>query len=484
MINLFVVESLKDWTLQIQGVEVISSTEYLMSYKYRDQTSLRVFNLCRSYSYQSEGFYVSLLATARGHKPTPSVTTILDMKSTSLLKIRSEVLDELIQQSLKDIRSKEFELSIYFGKNLAKKYDDLSHELHKHFHSPLLRARFIYKDKWRLKWVGPIALKDVPYSHLKFIEEFASEYFSKRMRTFIPKRTRFNLAILCNPNEKMPPSNKKGISNFIKAANKLMIATELIGKDDFNRLVEFDALFIRETTHVNHHTYRFAQKAKALGLVVIDDPDSILKCTNKVYISELFAKHRIPSPKTMIIHESNVDEVEKTLGLPCVLKQPDSAFSQGVKKASSKEELKDQLTLLLGESDLIIGQEYIPTDFDWRVGILDGEPLYVCKYYMAKGHWQIYQNVSKDNVENGRASTFLVEQVSPELIKLAVKSARLIGKGLYGLDIKEKDGKFYVIEINDNPSIDGGIEDDLLKTRLYDRIMECFLQRMIKNSEE
>ncbi len=35
------------------------------------------------------------------------------------------------------------------------------------------------------------------------------------------------------------------------------LSTEIITKNDFDRIPEFDALFIRETTAVNHHTYRF-----------------------------------------------------------------------------------------------------------------------------------------------------------------------------------------------------------------------------------
>lgn len=41
-------------------------------------------------------------------------------------------------------------------------------------------------------------------------------------------------------------------------------------------------------------------------------------------------------------------------------------------------------------SDLIIAQEFLPTSYDWRVGVLNNEVLFVCKYYMAKDHWQIY----------------------------------------------------------------------------------------------
>ncbi len=76
----------------------------------------------------------------------------------------------------------------------------------------------------------------------------------------------------------------------------------LITKDEYGRIAEFDALFIRETTAVNHHTYRFSRRALAEGLVVIDDPESIIRCTNKVYLAELFARNRIPHPRTVVVH--------------------------------------------------------------------------------------------------------------------------------------------------------------------------------------
>ncbi len=90
------------------------------------------------------------------------------------------------------------------------------------------------------------------------------------------------------------------------------LSTELIEKDDFGRLAEFDALFIRETTSVNHHTYRFARRAMAEGLVVVDDPDSILKCTNKVFLAELLERHKIATPRTLIVHRDNLERRRET----------------------------------------------------------------------------------------------------------------------------------------------------------------------------
>ena len=82
------------------------------------------------------------------------------------------------------------------------------------------------------------------------------------------------------------------MQKFIKAANQKGIQANLITKDDYSTLSSYDALFIRETTAVNHHTFRFAQRAKAEGLVVVDDPESIIKCSNKVYLAELLKMHQ------------------------------------------------------------------------------------------------------------------------------------------------------------------------------------------------
>ncbi len=51
-------------------------------------------------------------------------------------------------------------------------------------------------------------------------------------------------------------------------------------------------------------------------------------------------------------------------------------------------------------------------------------------------------------------------------------------KGLYGVDIKEVNGKFYIIEVNDNPSIDAGVEDAHLGDQLYLNIMSSISNRI------
>jgi len=476
---LLIVNNPKNWPLEIGGVRVVSARDYLTDPTFSEERNLKVFNLCRSYRYQTAGYYVSLLAAARGHRPMPDINTIQDLKSQTVVKTLSEDLEEKVQQALKHITSTHFTLSIYFGRNMAKRYDGLSLHLFNIFQAPLLRAEFIKADEWELKSINTIAINDIPESHHDFLVEAASNYFAGRKRR-IRRRVdpMFDLAVLVNPDEAEPPSNEGALNRFQKAAEKIGLGFELINRDDFHRLAEFDALFIRETTAVNHHTFRFAQKAAAEGLVVIDDPGSILKCTNKVYLSELLTRHGVPTPKTVIVHKYNYRSITEYLELPCVLKQPDSAFSRGVSKVETREELEDTVIQLLKRSDLILAQEFLPTTFDWRIGIIDQRPLYVCRYHMASEHWQVIHRDEHGNYREGDSDTLSISEAPDEVIKTALKAANLVGNSLYGVDLKQVGNKCYIIEVNDNPDICAGVEDLILKDALYREIMGVFLKRV------
>ena len=480
--SLFVVSSPERWPIAIEGVELVSARRYLTDPQYASMRNCRVYNLSRSYRYQSLGYYVSLLAEARSHRPLPSVSTIQDLKYQSLFKVVSNELDELIQKSLAPLQSDHFVLSIYFARNVAKRYDKLARHLFNLFPAPLLRASFVKtEDGWELRDISALSTRDVPQEHRSYIVEFAGRYFSKGTgKVLRKKRPRFHMAVLFDSKDPTPPSDEKAIQKFCSAADAVGIGTEIITKDDYGRIAEFDALFIRETTAVNNHTYRFARKAEAEGLVVLDDPTSIVRCTNKVYLAELLGRHGVSTPKTMICHKENLDEVRQTLGFPCILKQPDSSFSQGVVKASSVEEFDEWVNKMLETSDLLIAQEYLKTDFDWRIGVLDRKPLYACKYFMARGHWQIYNNSAgkESNDFTGGFETIPVELAPRRVVSTALKAANLIGDGLYGVDLKEDGNKCHIIEVNDNPSIDSGVEDKIIRGALYERIMEVFLRRL------
>jgi glutathione synthase/RimK-type ligase-like ATP-grasp enzyme len=482
MTALLIVGHPEQWPLDIPSAEVISADAYLRERRFSELRQARVYNLCDSYAYQTAGYYVSLLATARGHRTMPAVATIQDVKSRSLLRADDE-LEDLIERSLHKIVSNRFELSIYFGCNLAERHAALSRALIKVFQVQLMRASFSKSSttgKWRPSSITPIPVGDLPTSHRAFLGRVIENHFARRGPAGRAGRSiqyEHDLAILANDDERSPPSNREALRRFERAARAHGFDVEFLSRDDYGRIAEFDALFIRETTNVNHHTYRFASRARNEGMVVIDDPESIIRCGNKVYLVELAKRLDLAIPPTMVVSSARTDEVIRELGLPCVLKQPDSAFSEGVFRADTREELSAGLQRLLARSDLVVVQSFMPTEFDWRVAILDRQPLFVCRYYMADGHWQIYHHGEKRTKE-GESETLAVQHAPRDVLRLALKTANAIGDGFYGVDIKTVNGRQVLMEINDNPSVDRGVEDAVLGDELYTRVMKVFKTRV------
>jgi glutathione synthase/RimK-type ligase-like ATP-grasp enzyme len=119
------------------------------------------------------------------------------------------------------------------------------------------------------------------------MKDFAVEYFAKK-RYDTPKQhpSDYDLAILVQQNDPAPPSNPKAIKRFIDLAEKMNFYVEVISPKDLSRLSSFDALFIRQSTEVNNEAYAFARKAQQEDIALVDYPDAILKCCNKVFMAE------------------------------------------------------------------------------------------------------------------------------------------------------------------------------------------------------
>jgi len=478
--NLIIVDSVKTWPADWKGYAVMSALDYLVSNALSRQ-GLRVMNLCKHDERLSLGYYVSLLAEARGHRVIPSAKTLQDIGSKSSYHDVLEDLQPQIDNSLARIESDTFTLSVYFGENLAQSHNRLAKLLYNAFKCPLMRFNFKrVRGHWKTRSVEHLGLDKLPYNHLEFTRGLLDRLLHKRWKApHIVKTPRYELAILHNPLEPHPPSNDAALKKFAKAARRLGMRAEFIQPDDYPRLLEYDALFIRETTNLEHHTLRFANKAEREGMVVIDDPDSIRRCCNKVYLTELMQRNRIRIPKTQIFHKQNWETIVDSLLFPCIVKVPNGSFSVGVYKVEDKQDFAERTKALFKHSAVLLVQEFLPTDYDWRIGVLDQEVLYACHYYMSRGHWQIYNHGARRKQDRaGMAQCIPLQQVPKSVKDTALNACRAIGNGLYGVDIKNRDAKTYVIEVNDNPSIDSGVEDALLEDTLYDKIMHSFLNRL------
>ncbi|MDE2024903.1 MAG: RimK family alpha-L-glutamate ligase [Patescibacteria group bacterium] len=280
------------------------------------------------------------------------------------------------------------------------------------------------------------------------------------------------IAILYDSNAPLTPSNPKAIEKFQQAADKMNYEADIISRADSYRLHDYDILFIRDTTAINNYTYEMAMMAENLGLIVVDDPKSIVVCCDKAKQFRLFKDNGIPIPLTYVIDKTCVrNPIINKLSRPYIVKNPYSCFSKGVYKVDAPTEYERFAYVLLEKLDKIIVQEFIQTEFDWRICIFGGRIIFACKYFMSPGHWKILKHTSKGEPIDGDSEGVDLKNVPIEVLEVALKAASVIGDGLYGLDIKQKNGKVYVIEVNDNLNIDHGNEDALLGDKLYEDII-------------
>lgn len=455
-----IVENVKHWKKRIPHLEFVSANDYLFKQEWQEPRGLRLINLARNFGYLGQGYYVSLVAEARGHKVTPSLATLQALSRKAYWNIETDDLGAQIRKDLEHLQTDKFELSVYFGRNVDKRYEKLARMFFTLFPCPCFRVYFEREEgAWQVGGIKPLGPGSVPEHHKASFEEALTDFSLHRwgVKRFT-QPSRYDLAILYNPQEQFKPSNEGAIQRFIKAGKAVGLDVEVIEKRDYGLLAQFDALFIRETTAIDHHTYRFARRAHKENMVVIDDPRSILYCTNKIFLYELFKRAGIPRPKTFVLGEEQLPEVAQQFSFPLILKIPDGSFSRGVVKVESDSQLAEVSREFLRRSDYIVAQEFMPTPFDWRIGVLDGRPLFACQYFMSRNHWQIYHHEKSGRTATGAHLTHPVESVDTRVINLALKAAKLIGDGLYGVDIKVVDGQPYVVEVNDNPNIDAGVE--------------------------
>lgn len=534
--RVLIVTDSKSVAAELAGIGVTTADAFLEDDVPEPSTIAAVVNLCRGYQYLSKGYYVSLVADARDLRAFPSLDDLDEISNPysylralqeidvptvdfKVLKGRKRVLPRVIapldhkadrpgapgtpppppalkvplvksheKQDVAYVKASQpaelVEVNSVFGRTPDRRFRDLCERIFTLYQFPILKVRFFSDpdedEGWAVAQLMPGTAKDLDAEERALlIEELGKKRFVKTPEEPEPEEIRRrSIACLYDEDDDFPPSNDEAIDKFERVAHELGVRFERIGREDLERLSEFDALFIRACTALDRYTFQFAQAAESLNIPVIDDAESIIKCSNKVYLHELFRRYNIPTPRTVTVTRSTEPEDLKHLGYPLIVKMPDGTFSVSVKKAKTWEEFDVICREMFKRSPLLIAQEYLPTEFDWRIGVLEGQALFAAKYFMAPGHWQIASRAPGRPTRFGRVQAVPLEEAPPEVLRVATAGAALIGEGLYGVDLKQIGDRVVIIEINDNPNLDAGNEDAAEGDSIYRRILETLIARM------
>ncbi|NNF03906.1 MAG: GNAT family N-acetyltransferase, partial [Rhodothermales bacterium] len=358
-VPLVIVDRRKDLPFEPAVGRVLTTREYLgLGHGVPGRT---VVNLSRSYEPLAKGYYCSLLAEARGERCFPGPDSILDINWKRLHRSAFSDVEPLLKAAGSPVPT---HLDVMFGQTEDARFSDVGALVFDLFRCPVIRLSISDSNG-----AGP-RITEIEALSVPELDETERERFRRVLDGFLRKRAPMekalpraasSIAVLIDPHEEIPPSDAAALANFEAAALDLGARLTFITRKDLNRLSQFDALFIRETTSLDHHTYRFARKAEREGMPVIDSPGAILKCTNKIFLYELLRTHRIPTPPTRAFDARELPAVAAEIDYPVVLKIPDGCFSQGVIRVDSADELASRARTMFDDSDLLLVQSYMPT---------------------------------------------------------------------------------------------------------------------------
>ena len=269
-------------------------------------------------------------------------------------------------------------------------------------------------------------------------------------------------------------SKKLGmLMRFRDVAESLGHRSYFIFPVELKKIVKLDGLLIRSRTDPLNVSYVAARMATMRGIPVIDNPEAIRTCSDKVNMYLHLMRSEVPIPRTELLVRKELVPADamayfERLGAQIVLKEPSTSNSHRVKKVHRVEDFLQTARAYLKMADELVVQEYVESEEDWRIGVLNGRFLFASRYVLPRESDQVLA-VDSEEIPYYGIEMVRDDEVPGGAIDLAIQACQAIGSGLFSVDIKERQGKMYVIEVNDNPSLECG--EGILYPDIFERII-------------
>ena len=190
--------------------------------------------------------------------------------------------------------------------------------------------------------------------------------------------------------------------------------------------------------------------AQQVGIKTINSAKATKICNNKALTTIVLKKAAIPIPKTMIAFSSEeAMKVAQEIGYPLVIKPLWGSWGRLLSKVDSSESLEAILehkqALNSPYHSIFYLQQYIEKpDRDIRVFVVGGKPA--TAMYRVSKHWLT-------NTAKGAMPQSL--KLNKKLGNLVMKTVRVLGVEIAGVDIVESKDGFLVLEVNATPEFHG-----------------------------
>jgi len=218
-----------------------------------------------------------------------------------------------------------------------------------------------------------------------------------------------------------------------------------------NRIDLPDAVLVRTGAGTNYFTLALLRQLENFDIPIINNSQSILHSRDKMISSQILARAKLPTPRTMLVsHPVNVDIVEQEIGFPCVVKLVTGSQGKGVYLCKDKDMFVNfmDLTDNLKSKKTLIIQEFVNSGelFDLRVWVIGGKTITAMKRTPPTGDFKA--NITR----GGLGEPF---ELNNEISELARKTAQAFDLDITGVDLLFNGEKYLVCEANSSPGFEG-----------------------------
>ncbi len=187
---------------------------------------------------------------------------------------------------------------------------------------------------------------------------------------------------------------------------------------------------------------------------------SSMNAMNKLISKKIFIRHKITTPKYMVITKKNYNfknlkkniKIQK-LKYPMVIKPNNEGSSIGVRICKNLISLKKNINILLKIYDTLIIENFIGGQ-EIQVAVLNGKALGAIELKPKRKFYDYKAKYTKSAKTDHIMPANISKKKYYEVLKIAQRTHKILGcRGVTRSDFKFKNNKFYLLETNTQPGM-------------------------------
>ena len=187
-----------------------------------------------------------------------------------------------------------------------------------------------------------------------------------------------------------------------------------------------------------------------MGVATSATSSALQQCRNKLQCLQKLSRYGLDVPKTAFINPGQdlFPLIEQLGGFPVVIKLLEGTHGVGVLLSETLQSAEATIEAFQKLKEKVILQEFIQeaSGSDVRVIVVGGEVIAAMKRQAKEGEF-------RSNLHRGAQSEIV--ELSPEEEHVAVKSARIMGLNVAGVDLLRSARGPLVMEVNASPGLEG-----------------------------